>query len=79
MLIKPSEYNGENVLKLSVLVKLSLDIIALAKEFSDDPALLIDLQAIYADIEDLIANLEAMELPQMYSRRQEAPGEDEQK
>lgn len=79
MLIKPEEYNGQNVLKLSTLVALALDILALAQEVSNDPALLADVQKIYRDVEDLVDSLAAMEVPQVYQSPRNRPSEASQK
>lgn len=66
MLIKPTEYNGETIIKLSALVKVASDVLAVIHDISDDSALLTDVEAIESDLTDLIESLKLMEIPNVF-------------
>ncbi len=66
MLIKPNEYNGETIIKLSALVKVASDILAVIHDISDDPALLADVKEIESDLTDLTESLKLMEIPNVF-------------
>lgn len=70
-------YTGQTNIKVSALIKLSMDILSLAQDVARDPAIATDIAAIQQDITDLFQGVQIMELPPLATPEQEPFSEDE--
>lgn len=76
MFIKPTEYNGESIIKASQLVKTASDILKVIRDVTGDAALITDLDVVIQDLEGIFASMEIMELPPVYGGKKKPSSED---
>lgn len=76
MSTNPNQYTGQTNIKVSALIKLSMDVLSLAQDVARDPAIATDIAAIQQDITSLFEGVQIMELPPIATPKDDPASED---